>query len=187
MQYHFSELIDAAKVFEIMERFHGMTNISCTLTDVDGTVLFVGHGKPLGSRWQRICTDFHRLHPGSTSHCLERDVILSKNIVQSKKYSLYQCKNGLVDVAVPIYLDGAHVANLFTGQFLFTKPDLGYFRRQATYYSYDEDTYLEALEEVPVLNKEAVDNTLVSLENLAELLSGICAKEKERLDLENNL
>ena len=41
------------------------------------------------------------------------------------------CPNGLIDVAVPIMIEGEHVANLFAGQFLAQSPDIEFFRRQA--------------------------------------------------------
>lgn len=187
MEYQFLDLIDGARVLRIMDKFHDMTKMSCRLTDLAGTVLLTNDGKPLSSGWQRICTDFHRHHPGSISLCKQRGTILSKNIIQRKQYSLYQCGNGLIDGVIPIYLSGIQVANLFTGQFFLGKPDLDYFRRQAIYYGFDEKVYLEALAEVPVLEKENVEKSLVFLVDFAELLACLCLKEKELLDLKNNL
>jgi hypothetical protein len=55
MKYHFSELVDAKKVQKLMERFHEMTKIPCTLIDSKGIVLKVNESKLLSSGWQNIC------------------------------------------------------------------------------------------------------------------------------------
>lgn len=116
MKYQIRELIDAEKVQKLMERFCEMTKISCTLIDPEGNILKVNNNKLLSSGWENICLNFHRKNPDSLAKCIESDTILSKQIIASKKYSLYQCRNGLIDGAIPIFLEGEHVVSLFTGQ-----------------------------------------------------------------------
>jgi ligand-binding sensor protein len=187
MKYNIYELIDAEKVQQLMEKFYEMTRFPSTLTDPKGNVLKVNENKMLSSGWEKICLNFHRKHPESLAKCIESDTILSKQIIESKKYSLYECPNGLVDGAVPIFVDGEHVVNLFTGQFFLEPPDIDYFRRQAADYGYDEKKYLDALREVPVLDKKTVEKGLLFLGEFAELIALMGLKEKELLDLKNEL
>ena len=187
MKYHISELIDAEKVQKLMESFYDMTRVSCTLNDTDGNVLLVNDTRLLSSGWQKICTDFHRKHPETLAKCVESDTVLSKQLVESKKYSLYECRNGLVDGAVPIFVDGEHVANLFTGQFFLAPPDIGFFHKQAQQYGFDVDQYLAAVSEVPIHNKKTVEKGLLFLADLAELIALMGLKEKELLDLKDDL
>jgi ligand-binding sensor protein len=130
MKYHISELIDAEKVQKLMKRFHEMTKIPCTLIDPEGNILRVNGNNFLSSGWENICSNFHRKHPESLAKCIESDTILSKQIIANKKYSLYRCPNGLVDAAIPIFLDREHVVSLFTGQFFLEAPDIGFFKNK---------------------------------------------------------
>jgi ligand-binding sensor protein len=187
MKYHISELIDAEKVQKLMERFYEITKVPCTLTDPNGNVLKVNENKLLSSGWQKICLDFHRKSPDSLAKCIESDTVLSKQILASKKYSLYQCRNGLVDGAIPIFVEGEHVVNLFTGQFFLEPPDIDYFRRQANEYGYDVEQYINALREVPVLDRKTVEQGLLFLGEFAELIAVMGLKEKQLLDLKSVL
>lgn len=187
MKYDIYELIDAEKVQQLMEKFYEMTNFPSTLTAPDGNVLKVNENKILSSGWQNICENFHRKNPDSLARCVESDTILATQIIESKKYSLYKCPNGLVDGAIPIYLDGEHIVNLFTGQFFLEPPDIDFFRRQAADYGYDEAKYIDALREVPVLERKTVEQGLVFLGKFAELIAFMGLKQKELLDLKNQL
>ncbi len=187
MKYHISELVDAEKLQNLMESFYEMTGFPCTLVDPQGNILKTKANNLLGAGWKMICLEFHRKHPESLVKCIESDTILSKQILENKRYALYKCRNGMVDGAFPIFVSGEHVANLFTGQFFLVQPDIDYFRRQAADYGYDVEEYLKALSEVPVLDEKIVEKGLVFLGQLAELIALMGFKEKELLDLKNEL
>jgi ligand-binding sensor protein len=187
MKYHLSELIDAAKVQKLMESFYGMTGIPSTLVDANGNILKVSENKLLAAGWKNICLNFHRKHPESLAKCVESDTILSKQIVGSKRYSLYKCKNGLVDGAIPIFVDGDHVGSLFTGQFFLDPPDIDFFRKQALGYGFDVESYLNALSEVPVMDRKTIEKGLKFLGDLAELIALLGYKEEELLDIQHEL
>jgi ligand-binding sensor protein len=187
MKYHISELIDAGKVQKLMKSFRDMTHMTCTLTDPEGNVLKVNDNEILSSGWQSICMEFHKKHPITFAKCIESDTILSKQLLTRKKYSLYKCRNGLVDGAIPIYIEQEHVVNLFTGQFFLEPPDLDFFRKQASKYGFNEEKYLLALSEVPVLDKKVVEQGLVFLGGFAELITAMGYKEKQLLDFKKEL
>jgi ligand-binding sensor protein len=187
MNYHISELIDAQKVKHLMESFYELTEIPSTLVDPQGNILDVNNDEILGAGWKNICLNFHRRHPESLAKCVESDTVLSKQILETKKYSLYRCRNGMVDAAIPIYVSGEHIANLFMGQFFLEPPDQDYFRRQAVEYGYDLEKYLEALRDVPILDMKSVERGLLFLGDLAELIALMGFKEKELLDLKMEL
>ncbi len=187
MKYHASELIDAEKIQKLMESFYEITGLPSTLTDPEGKVLEVGEGQLIGAGWKRVCLNFHRAHPESLARCIESDTVLSTQATKNKEYSLYKCRNGLIDAAIPIYIEGEHVVNLFTGQFFLEPPDLDSFREQAVKYNYDVDQYLEALSEVPVIDETRVEQGLEFLKNLAELITLMGFKEKELISYKNEL
>ena len=143
MKYKFSDLIDVEKTQALTDSFCRVTRIANAILDLEGVII-------TGSGWQRICTDFHRVQSQACERCVESDTVLANKMLEGEKYAVYECLNGLVDAAAPIVIEGEHVANFFTGQFLFEPPDIEYFRQQAAEFDFDEASYLEALSQVPL-------------------------------------
>ena len=107
----YSELVDIPKLQTLMDSFYQVIGVANAVLDVDGTIL-------AGAGWQFACTGFHRVNPDTCRRCLQSDTSLVESMTQGTPYAVYRCLNGLVDAAAPIMVDGMHVANLFTGQFL---------------------------------------------------------------------
>lgn len=163
MDYMFTDLVDIDKLRTLFENFTKATNTGTAILDLDGNVL-------IATGWQDICTRFHRIHPETARRCRESDTVLAGQLSSGSTFNIYQCKNGLLDVAVPIQVEGMHVGNLFTGQFFFEKPDVEFFRRQARRYQFDEPAYLEALQRVPIITMEQVKQTTEFLCQLAGMI-----------------
>jgi transcriptional regulator with PAS, ATPase and Fis domain len=127
--------------------------MATAILDLQGNVILRGH-------WADICAKFHRAHPEASRRCQESDTILAKKVKSGSKYNIYRCKNGLMDVAVPIVINGVHVGNIFAGQFFLEEPDIEFFKKQAARYGFEAGPYLEALSRVPVLSEDEVLNTV---------------------------
>lgn len=173
MKYAFTDIFDIPKLTELCESFTCINGTVTALLDLDGNV-------HIQTGWQQICTEFHRRNPTSAARCLESDTAIASRLVQGGKYNVYQCKNGLVDVAVPIYVDNQHVANFFTGQFLFQPPDLSYFHQQAKTLGVETIPYLDALKKVPVFSEGEIKRIMTFLVALAQTIGEM---GKARLDL----
>jgi PAS domain S-box-containing protein len=156
----FAELVDLERLRTLCESFTALTGAVTAVLDLDGRVL-------VATGWQDICTRFHRACPGSADRCRESDTVLANRLHEGERWTVYECKNGLVDVAVPIVVGGEHVANFFTGQFLFQPAEPGRFERQAAEFGYDLDAYLAALGRVPVFSEEHVRKLMDFLGRLA--------------------
>jgi len=89
---------------------------------------------------------------------------------KSEAYNVYKCKNGLVDVAMPITICGEHVAKIFTGQFFFEAPDKEYFIRQAKEFGFDKAAYLEAFDRVPIFSENQIKTMTDFLSRLSRLV-----------------
>lgn len=160
----YSDLVDIGKLQELMESFSQVIGIANAVIDVDGIVI-------THAGWQDVCTKFHRVNAETCQRCIESDTSLVESMTRGTQYAIYRCHNGLVDTAAPIIVEGEHVANVFTGQFLTEPPDLEFFRKQALHFGFDETSYLEAISRVPVLLKERVE----SVTRLYALLAGVLA------------
>ena len=110
-------IIDVSANQKLLDSFCESVGIAAAIIDLDGNII-------IGSRWQKICTDFHRENKRSSEKCVESDTTIANHLREGEKYSLYRCKNGLYDAASPIIVQDQHIANAFVGQFLITPPDI---------------------------------------------------------------
>ena len=158
-----TELLDVGELRGLCESFTAITGAVTAVLDLDGKVL-------IAAGWQDLCTQFHRVNPMTCARCRESDTVLAGRLKEGGDYNVYQCKNGLVDVAVPITIAGEHVANFFTGQFFFAPPDRHYFLRQAKEFGFDEKAYLDAMARAPVFSAEQVQSMMGFFTRLAKVM-----------------
>ena len=148
-----ADIFEYEKANILLEGFTKSTGFVTAILDLDGNILYK-------SGWTQICTDFHRKNCETSSLCIFSDTKLASQIRKDEKYHYYKCANGLIDVGLPIVVRGEHVANFFSGQFFFEEPDISFFTKQAQKYGFDEQSYIEALKEVPVVSKEKVETVI---------------------------
>jgi PAS domain S-box-containing protein len=179
----FSELVSLEELTKLCESFTTATGVVTAIADLEGNVL-------ISTGWQEVCTQFHRAHPTMAARCRESDTTLAGRLEAGEHYNVYRCKNGLVDVAAPIRVDGEHVANFFTGQFLLEPPDKAYFTRQATQFGLDKEAYLKALAKVPIVSDAQIRGLTGFFTELTRLIGemGVAGKRvaqfNEKLGLE---
>lgn len=181
MKYRFSDLVDLDQILALMTSFFELTKLPSAIVDLEGNIVQTKNGQVVGAGWKRICLDFHRVHPLTERNCIESDVRLAQE-VRNSAASCYKCLNGMVDAAIPLIIDGEHLVNLFTGQFFLEPPDRQSFRMQAAKYGFDEQAYLEALDEVPVFDPDFVKRGLEFLEMLAGIIAELGLKQKRLLE-----
>ncbi len=170
------DLIDFEKVDTLLEGFNKTTGFVTAILDLEGNVLSK-------SGWRTICTEFHRIHPETSKRCAISDTVLANKMAEGENYHFYQCLNGLVDVAVPIIIKGEHIANLFSGQFFFEEPDGVFFQKQAAKYGFNQEKYLQAFRNVPVVSKEKVTIAMDFLLNMTQLISDTTLQKLEQMEL----
>jgi signal transduction histidine kinase len=152
------------------DRLFDLFDTTIAVLDMDGNIL-------VAKKWQKICTDFHRVNAESCQKCLESDTQLANDLEEGKEYTVYRCKNGMVDCASPIIIEGHHIANVYVGQFLFEEPDLSFFRANAKKYGFDEKKYMEALSNVPIIDEKSQ----VALHYLTEISKFISVMALEKI------
>ncbi|MBF0519265.1 MAG: PAS domain S-box protein [Nitrospirae bacterium] len=170
-------LIDLRSMERILLNFTNIIGIPAAIIDLEGKVL-------ASTPWQRLCTGFHRINEKTCERCIESDTSLALSMQQGKKVAIYNCRNGLTDAAAPIIVNGHHMANLFIGQFLRSKPDEEFFRRQAIEFGFDEAQYLDALKEVPIVPEEKIQHILSFMETFASM---IISTAEEKLHLQGEV
>ena len=176
MKVNILDLIDFKRVDTLLEGFNKTTGFVTAILDLQGKVLSK-------SGWRQVCTEFHRINPETAKKCTISDTILAGKMDQGAQYHCYTCLNGLVDVAVPLVINGEHIANLFSGQFFFEKPDRQFFINQAETYGFDRVKYLNAVDNVPVVSHESVKTAMNFLLNMTLLISEMTFQKLEQMEL----
>lgn len=180
MEYKFTDLIDIDELKSLLESFTTATGFVTAILDLQGQIL-------TANGWTDICTKFHRVHPLTSKKCTESDTIITAQLHKGERYNIYKCKNGLIDVAVPIIIDGIHMGNLFTGQLLLEEPDLEFFRKQAKEFGFDESLYFEALNKTPVFSEDEIQKTMGFLLKLTKMIGNLGLAQKQQLERNNRL
>ncbi len=168
------DLVDLNELQQLFSGFCDSIGIAAAIIDLKGNVL-------ASSRWQRACTDFHRVNTDSCARCIESDTELALKLNDGTDFTMYTCKNGLTDCASPIILDKRHLANVFIGQFHLNPPDLNFFAEQARLFGYPEADYLKAVNEAPVMDERRLPTILGFLTGFARMVGNI-ALAKHRAD-----
>nr|WP_320192662.1 PocR ligand-binding domain-containing protein [uncultured Desulfobacter sp.] len=142
------ELMGSQRMSKLMSDFYMLTEVPMAVIDLDANVL-------ASSDWEPICTDFHRVNPDTRRRCIDSDIDLANQLEDGAEFTMYHCKNGLVDCTSPIIINDEHIANLFIGQFLLRPPDRSYFLSQSETYGFDRVSYMNALDKVTIIHKAA--------------------------------
>jgi len=172
-----SDLIDIEQLKILFEKFSTLTGWTIGFVKQDTREILISTG------WTDICKKFHRGTKSSEYICMESNKELTKNLQESQEISLKECQHGMVDGATPIIIDGEHLADLFSGQVLFHKPNIEDFQLGADKYGYDMEKYLEALDKVKITSKEKLKDTLEFLSFIANLIAQSGKEKKEYIKL----
>lgn len=157
------DILDIDRLSELFDSYSNITGIAAALLDLDGTVL-------IASNWKDSCTQFHRRSELTRQRCLQSDTALANDLSRGSSYTVYHCKNGLVDVATPVIIGGYHIANVFIGQFFFQPPDLAYYQQLAEDAGFDLTAYLNAIQQVPIFTEDEVRRNMDFIVKLAGMI-----------------
>lgn len=146
------DLFDIDDLKEIMIPFYESTGLGVALYD-ENHQLVVSEG------WQKICTNFHQKHPKANHSCIESENYFKQNFEPNKAIS-YKCKNGLWDIAYPIFLDENLIGSISFGQFFFDDEEIDktFFVKQAEKFNFDQEAYISQLRKVPIINRLKIDS-----------------------------
>ena len=169
--HELTELIDFSPLNLIFQNFLEVVGLPVSVIDFNARVL-------ASSRWQRVCSAFHRANKQTLARCLECDAVLSCKKLASEPYTIYRCLNGLTDCAAPIVIENQHVANIFIGQFFLEPPDMDFFSKQQKEFGFDKTAYFKALAEVPIVAEEKIPAILNLLSGLAHQIAQHSVAEK---------
>ena len=161
--YRFEDLVDIVEFEKLLKSFYNATKIPNGIVGNDGEVI-------TQAGWVDACTLFHRKNKDSKLSCEESNITLMKDLSEGK-INYQKCKNGLVDYATSIFIEGNKVATVFLGQILDQEPDMNFFESQAEKLNYDKKAYLKAITEVPIVEKEKMEALMDCIVIMAHMLA----------------
>lgn len=177
--YKFYDLVDVVAFSKVLDDFFEATGIPNGVLSNDGEIISQ-------SGWMNACKRFHRQNPKSNDNCLRSDKTLASNLKEGQIVSSF-CKNGLMDYATPIVIEGQILATIILGQVLEEAPNLEYFEKQAKKFNYDKDTYIKSIKEIPIVSKEKMEALMRCMVNIAQILAQTSLSKLKHNVLEKDL
>jgi diguanylate cyclase (GGDEF)-like protein/PAS domain S-box-containing protein len=171
------EILEIPMVRHVLDCLQEFTPISFAIVDLQGKMLAT-------TGWQKICSEFHRVHPLTKGNCIEEEDCLSRDL-KPGEYLVYRCKNNLCGIVTPVMLFGKHAGDFFMGQFFFEDeiPEVYYFEHQADLCGFDREAYLDAVMRVPRWSREKARKTMKFCIQMLSLITHVgeahCQRVKE--------
>ncbi len=180
MQYRIQDLLDMEQLQILLDQLNDVYPFASALVDNAGAI-------HTATAWQDICVKFHRQNEECMKECTKSDQYILEHIAEANPAVSYRCPHGLIDCAMPIVVDGEHLANFFTGQFFLEEPDLEFFRKQAGKFGFDEDAYMQAAQKVPIWGKEKLERCLLFIKGMIDVMSSASLKSLREIEVRKAL
>ncbi|HEX5330309.1 diguanylate cyclase [Sulfuricurvum sp.] len=177
--HKFSDLVDIVAFERLMESLYKATGIPNGLVAEDGELL-----SQIG--WTNACALFHRVNAQTNQQCQESNIELMQSLHEGE-VACAKCKNGLIDYATPVVIEGRRLATLFLGQVLSETPDMDFFRQRAVEVGYDEAEYIDAIRAVPIVAKEQMEALMDCMVGMAQMLAASGLARLRESIMEHNL
>jgi diguanylate cyclase (GGDEF)-like protein/PAS domain S-box-containing protein len=175
----FQDLVDIVGFSSLLENFYAATGIPNGLVGTAGDII-------TQAGWVDACTLFHRVNPETNRRCRQSNLELMRHL-RDGEVACSLCKNGLIDYATPVVIEGRQLATLFLGQVLSLPPDMTFFREQAARCGFDEAGYLEAIRAVPVVSRARMESLMECMVEMAQMLVASSLARLRQTTLERDL
>lgn len=144
---HFDELFNLSEIQKLQDQFAEAFGIASIITQTDGTPIT----NP--SNFCRLCNDIIRKTEIGLKNCMNSDAVLGKH--NPKNPTIQPClSGGLWDAGASITVSGKHVANWLIGQVRNESLNEDGLKNYARNIGADEQEFMKAHSEVPVMSEE---------------------------------
>ena len=168
-QLEFRDIFNVEAIQEIQDAFAAATNVASIITDVSGRPIT----RP--SRFCRLCREVVRRTPKGLANCIRSDASFGSG--DPLEPIMRPClSSGLWDGGTSIYAGERHVANWVVGQVRVADGDDDRMRAYAAEIGADEELYMAALAEVPVMTREQFLGVCRALCLIANQISTLAEK-----------
>lgn len=180
MCHRLQDLIDINRLQAFIDSFSGVSGIPTAILCRDGSLL-------ASSGWSDVCVSFYRANEKSLQSCMDSNATVISRLQQEGNGIIrYTCPHGFMKAAYALMVDGEQLGTLLTGQILLQPPDEGEFRSCARSLGFEEEEYMAALRNVPVITSQQMDKNLDCLQKLTDLIVEMAGTaHRERLNADS--
>jgi PAS domain S-box-containing protein len=164
MNYKLEDLIDLRLCQSFLDKLNDLFSFPFAIVDNTGRIL-------TENTWQDVCRIYHSVHPDAAGKCRRVTNVASATGEPDDGLFIYRCPNGLIEIFIPIMINGVEMGHFVSGQFSMSVPDPAKFAAQAEKFGFDKDQYLGSLSKVPVWSKEKVDQFIPMIKGFTDILS----------------
>lgn len=153
---HISDYLDIEPLKMLFESLSTeYKDVVLSLVDLDENIL-------IAINFQDICAQYHRVNHDTEKLCIKCNRYITEHLHENN-YVEYKCENGLVDIAMPVKIEGKHVATFYTGQCFIEGDETPeeFFEAHAEKYGFDKENYLEAYRKIPIFSRKEVDQLVM--------------------------
>lgn len=179
MQYQLTDLVDADFLQRMINRFSDLTRVATAILDINDVL--VAH-----SRLQSICTDFYCRCPAIGQRCQMSGPCIKK-LAGQQPYSTCQCLTGLTCYAAVLAIDGHRLGTIIAGPIFHDDSERQRFIQQARESGFDEELFLQALEQVTIVSPQQMEKTIMLVTDMTRVLAQISLERKQRLEAEKEI
>ncbi len=166
-EYTLEQLIDVDQVRQLLESHSRLSGMAYDLfCDNENSIVSVG--------WQEIFMPFHGVPPLCSERRRESGTHVASHVFgQADSAFEYRWGNGMIGEAMPIIIEGRHLATFSVGQFCYEDDpiDRTFVIAAARESGFDRDLYLTSLEKVPVLSRDYIRANLTFLHSMVRALA----------------
>ncbi len=160
----FADLFDIEDIQRLQDEFATATGVASIITTTDGTPIT----KP--SNFCRLCMDIIRKSEKGQANCRKSDAVIGRQCFSGP--TIQPClSGGLWDAGAAISVGGKHIGNWLIGQVRDETQTEAKMLEYARSIGADEDEFLEAFREVPIMSEEQFFGVAQVLYTLANQLS----------------
>lgn len=165
-----SDVLNEEDLEKSLTQFHKLIKLAISFVDLGGNILAY-------KGWTDICSEYHRKNPEICSLCVcnIKDIIFS---VPAGEYRIHKCHSGLYHMTTPITAGGTLLGGFVISQFLMEDEpiDTDFFTSMAKCYGFDQDSYLDALAKIPIMNRAALSDIASFIAYMGNMLSSMALK-----------
>lgn len=158
-------IVNIKRLKSLFSNFSAITGISVSLVDYSKQEILLTEG------WQKACFYFHYKSDETHPLCAHSIKSLTESLEKPDDIKIQYCENNLIHGACPIFIKNKHIADIVVGQILYSKPNLETFKAYAKKIGLEVNSYLNAIETIPVINEEQFRNILLLCKNIAQIIS----------------
>ena len=163
MSQELSHILELTEFQKLLDSFHELTGISAILVDNNGTML-------ASNIKTTLCSGFYDTDSSQSLLCRLHRGALQQLTPQTQLPRITRCHHGLSNAVEPIIVQGKVLGTLILGQVFLEKPDIKSYRKEAAYFGFDPELFIQELRNVPVITIQQFEQAIFHMRNLVSYL-----------------